>query len=378
MKNILFAYSRRNAKVGYIQGQNFIVRLVLDLFPEEEMAFWMYCFLIEECFTISYFMNLKSLLLDSLIFRILLKAIQPKLAIHLQSIQDFDLDLVTFKWFLSLYTDTTLPREHIHKIYDLLVLGDRLVYFKAGFLILSELSSKLLKCKEIGDIYNVVNHIDNHIKTPVDVFIMKMSNIYMHPRILEIIKVSNQHKLQMAHQRLVKEKPGFDETKNKKFNPPPPCKKHTIVCSAIPEIKGPELDFFTFSTKGILKNKIFDYFSEQNRFWEENKRRNKLQPRENDMMIHRSKHVCVGFQMRKNMRMMERDILRTDYSVEDMKKDIRANYSEIYEEIKQAEKELMEESPVDSFDDAEVKTLPRSSSRIIRQKTEGFTYQRDR
>jgi hypothetical protein len=82
--------------------------------------------------------------------------------------------------------------------------------------------------------------------------------------------------------------------------------------------------------------------------------------------------------MRNNMRMMERDILRTDYTVEDMKKDIRANYSEIYEEIKQAEKELMEESPVDSFDDAEVKTLPRSSSRIIRQKTEGFTYQRDR
>lgn len=377
MKNILYAYSRRNSKVGYVQGQNFIVRLILELVPNEEEVFWLYCFIIEECFTISYFMNLKSLMLDSLIFRILLKAIEPKLAVHLQSIPEFDLDFVTFKWFLALYTDSSLPREYVHKIYDLLVLGDRFVYFKAGFVILSELSSKLLKCKDISEIYNMVNHIDQFIKTPVDKFIQKVNNVYINQRILDIIKVSNQHKLNMAHQRMLKEKPELAEPKKSRNLPPPPCKKHTIVCTKRLEIKGPELDFFTFSTKNILKNKIFDYFSEQNAFWETNKPGDRKPIREDDMLLHRSKHVCVGQQMRASMRKLERDILTTDYTAEDMKKDIRANYSQIYEEIKLAEKEIAEDACSDSNDD-DIKTLPRGSSRIIRHKADGFTYSRDR
>jgi hypothetical protein len=380
MKNILYAYSRRNSKVGYVQGQNFIVRLILDLIPNEEEVFWLYCYIIEECFTISYFMNLKSLMLDSLIFRILLKAIEPKLAIHLQTIPEFDLDFVTFKWFLALYTDSSLSREYIHRIYDLLVLGDRFVYFKAGFVILSELASKLLKYRDIAEIYDVVNHMDQHLKITPDKFIQRVNNIYINSRILEIIKVSNQHKLQMAHQRMLKEKPELAESKKTRTLPPPPCKKHTIVCSERPEIKGPELDFFTFSTKNILKNKIFDYFSDQNVFWEENKRKSRPNAREEGMILHRSKHTCNGHVMRASMRDLERQILTNDYSVDDLKKDIHANYSEIYEEIKQAEKDLMEKDGNEDFesDEEDIKTLPRASSRMIKQRTGGFTYQKER
>lgn len=371
MRNVLNAYARRNSKVGYVQGHNFIVRLILELITNEEEVFWVYCFIIEECFSVSYFMNLNSLMLDSLIFRILLKAVEPKLAVHLQRIHDFDLDLVTFKWFLSLYTDSSLPREFVHKIYDLLVLGDKLVYMKAGFVILSEIGYKLLKCTEIGDIYAIIDNIKDHMKISADAFIEKVSKVYINERILEIIKISNQHKIQKANQ-LMKEKPGYREPKKNRGLPPPQCRDGNLICTEKEQPKGPELDCFTFSSKNIVKNKIHDYFSERNGFWEENKRRHKAKQRESDFLIHRSKHQCIKQQMKSNLRQLEAQLLTTDYFLDDLKKDIRTSFPIIYDEIRLAEKQerdRIDDMEMKSFEEEETKTLPRASSRLFRHNT---------
>jgi Rab-GTPase-TBC domain len=375
MRNILKAYARRNSKVGYVQGHNFIIRLVLELITDEEEAFWTYCYIVEECFSVSYFMNLKSLMLDSLIFRILLKAVEPKLAVHLQKIYDFDLDLVTFKWFLSLYTDSSLPRDYIHKIYDLLVLGDKLVYLKAGFVILSEIGSKLLKCKEISDVYQVIDSMNQHIKISADKFIEKVNKIYINERILEIIKISNQHKIQKANQ-LMKEQPGYKEPRKGRGIPPPQCRTGILICTEREQPKGSELDSFTFSCKNIIKNKINDYFSDHHGFWEENKRRHRVKQRETDILLHRTKHVCAKTQMHANFRYLEAELLTTDYSLQDLKKDIRTTFPIIYDEIRKAEQlehDHYEGMEAKSFEEEETKTLPRASSRMYKLNTTSWS-----
>jgi hypothetical protein len=42
LRNVLAAYVKRNTRIGYLQGMNFLVARLLVVMGEEE-AFWMLC-----------------------------------------------------------------------------------------------------------------------------------------------------------------------------------------------------------------------------------------------------------------------------------------------------------------------------------------------
>ena len=47
-KNILLAYSARSPEVAYCQGMNFVCAAILMFILDEESAFWMLCYVVEE------------------------------------------------------------------------------------------------------------------------------------------------------------------------------------------------------------------------------------------------------------------------------------------------------------------------------------------
>jgi hypothetical protein len=359
MRNILVAYSIRNSKVGYVQGQNFIARLIIDIIPEEENAFWIYCFLIEECFAVPYFINLKSMMLDALVFRIILKAVEPKLYIHLTSIKDFDLDMITFKWFLCLYADSKLTDDYKNKIWDLLMLGDKLVYLKAGYVLLKELSPRICKCKDISEVYAVFDQMAEILGNNSVSFIQKVNNFYINEYILDIVKVSNQSKLQKAAEMMKSQnfsKTESQQAKQAMRSKEPPCDGKGVLCKTHTEPEGADRDYFSFSCKGILKNKIFDYFSEENSYWEANKKKQGSHFRENDMLVHRKKHTCTRRSMYNNYASYIDGLISTEFK-QDTRKDVYASFLE--------ESRIPEGKDAGEFlnpdDDDDVKTVRKGS-----------------
>lgn len=369
MRNVLIAYSRRNSRVGYVQGQNFIVRAILDLIKEEEDTFWVFCYVIEECFSVSYFINLKNLMLDSLIFRILLKSIDPKLMVKIQSIQDFDLDLLTFKWFLSLYSDTSLSSGHVKMIWDMLILGDRLIYMKAGLKILEKMSSSILKCNDISEMYQLFGKMHESMgnSTPQS-FIKEVNKMYMNERILGILRISNQSK----RQRLDKLKDlATKETPSMRRRLNSPCNGRNVLCKdSLKTEEDMNVECFTFCTGNIVKNRIFNYFSEQNDFWQENKKRKKVDLKEEDMMIHRQKHMCIKGQMIKAYEDYEIELCKEDIINIDQQKIIFSDLNEFIIESKfhfDAKERNNDHPDENSEDEEDTKTVRKGSNRYFRQ-----------
>ena len=365
MKNVLTAYSRRNSRVGYVQGQNFIVRAILDLIQTEEDTFWVYCFVIEECFSVGYFINLKTLMLDSLIFRVLLKAVDPKLVVKLESLKDFHLDIVTFQWFLSLYYDTSIAKPLKDVVWDLLILGDRLVYMKAAFVLLNSLSAAIIKCQEIADIYQLFSKMSEHVKLSPQVFIAEVTKVYVNERILNILRVSNQHKIHLADQKAaLKSKTRRPSVKR---NSSPGCDGRTIICKdTAAQVENLKVDYFTMSVGSITKNRIFDYFSPQNSFWQENKKRKKSELKEEDMVAHRQPHQCVKGSMRQNYDRYEEYFAQVELGQgeADARKEMLANFHSVMQESRA----LFEEKQEGDSEEEEIdtKTVRKGSNRYYR------------
>ena len=63
---------KRNAKVGYFQGLNYIVSNLLTYMHEEE-AFWMVCMIIEKYFSLDYYSNFFGVLADQSLLEVLLE-----------------------------------------------------------------------------------------------------------------------------------------------------------------------------------------------------------------------------------------------------------------------------------------------------------------
>ena len=63
LRNVLNTYLKRNAKVGYFQGLNYIAGNLLTCLNEEE-AFWVTCMIIEKYFPLDYYSNFFGVLAD--------------------------------------------------------------------------------------------------------------------------------------------------------------------------------------------------------------------------------------------------------------------------------------------------------------------------
>ena len=63
LRNVLYTYLKRNCKVGYFQGLNYIVVNLLTCLNEEQ-SFWVTCMLIEKYVPFDYYSNFFGVLAD--------------------------------------------------------------------------------------------------------------------------------------------------------------------------------------------------------------------------------------------------------------------------------------------------------------------------
>ena len=96
LRNILATYVKRNTRVGYLQGMNFIGCRLLEVMNEEE-AFWTMCQLSEAILPLGYYANLLNVLIDLRVFEKLLQRKRPKLVKFLEELDPpFTVNLLAF------------------------------------------------------------------------------------------------------------------------------------------------------------------------------------------------------------------------------------------------------------------------------------------
>ncbi len=107
LRNVLYAYARRNPTVGYCQGLNFIVAQLLRHLDEEE-AFWVLCSLIECILPLDYYTAMIGVLVDQAVFAELVENCMPNLFNAFKKLS-IDPTLVSMQWFICLFSQNVQP-----------------------------------------------------------------------------------------------------------------------------------------------------------------------------------------------------------------------------------------------------------------------------
>lgn len=87
----------------------------------------------------------------------LVKRFMPDIAAHLQSV-DVDLTMITFGWFLSLFTDSL----HIHtllRVWDLVFALGASVLFRVALALIHINAAEILACGNTSDMYGILRSL---------------------------------------------------------------------------------------------------------------------------------------------------------------------------------------------------------------------------
>jgi small G protein signaling modulator 3 len=164
LAEVLLAYSRRNADVGYCQGMNLITANLLLIMPSAEDAFWILATMIENILPGGYYdHSLLASRADQQVLRQYVADVLPKLSQHLEDLS-IELEALTFQWFLSVFTDC-LSAEALFRVWDVvLCTNDGSTFlFQVALALLKLNESQLLQCDSPAGVYTYINHqMTNH------------------------------------------------------------------------------------------------------------------------------------------------------------------------------------------------------------------------
>jgi len=153
LSRVLTAYSLRNPKLGYWQSMNFIAGTLL-IFMEEEDAFWMLVYIVEELLRDYFLPPMAGFNIDTDIFEWLVAEQLPDLYKHLQNVH-LSFRILTSPWFLCLYVNA-FPPETSFMIWDNIMMEGVVAVFEVGLAILRMLEGELLTFTDQGEL---INHI---------------------------------------------------------------------------------------------------------------------------------------------------------------------------------------------------------------------------
>lgn len=164
LNEVLLAYSRRNAEVGYCQGMNLITACLLLIMPTAEDAFWVLASIIENILPRGYYdHHLLASRADQQVLRQYVSSILPKLSAHLEDLC-IELEALTFQWFLSVFTDC-LSAEALFRVWDVVFCTNdgSTFLFQVAVALLKLNEQQLLQCSTPAGIYTYINHqMTNH------------------------------------------------------------------------------------------------------------------------------------------------------------------------------------------------------------------------
>jgi len=154
LRRVLMAYASRNKVVGYCQGMNFIVGVML-LFVDEEKAFWLLCSLLEDILPPDYYTHdLSGCNVD---LRVLKQMLLKRHAKLMKRCEEAGLGVEFFglEWFIAIFSKT-FPVETMLRVWDCIFLEGDKILFRVGLGIIEDNEKKLLAIKEPHELFQAV------------------------------------------------------------------------------------------------------------------------------------------------------------------------------------------------------------------------------
>lgn len=160
LRRVLLAFSIYNADVGYCQGLNRIVAILLLFLPEED-AFWGLVYIVEKLMPSGYYgQQLTGAQIDQCVLKDLIAEKLPRLASHL-AYYSVDISLVTFNWFLCIFIDS-LPVDLFLQVWDAFLFEGSKVLFRYALAVLKLNEAEVMKQTDYVSILMVLkNRVEN-------------------------------------------------------------------------------------------------------------------------------------------------------------------------------------------------------------------------
>ena len=160
MTNILYCYGRRNPSIGYCQGMNFLVAMLLHVLGEEE-SFWVLCQLMESLLPIDYYTIMTGVIIDVRCIWSFLDEYVKSISKHFKKIE-FDLNAILWEWVVWLHSKT-LSLNIVEYIWDEFFNQGISAIFKYGLAIFEAMRKDILKWSDLGEVYLLFKDISTKI-----------------------------------------------------------------------------------------------------------------------------------------------------------------------------------------------------------------------
>lgn len=154
LKEILISYSIRNPNVGYCQGLNFIVALLLSYGFSEEEAFWMFVQIIEKYLPYEYFTSMSGVVLDQKVFDYLFRIKMPKLCKYMEKL-GVESGFFTVQWFICMYS-FTFKKEIVKYLWDIIFVHGTNSIYQIGLATLYILKREIMNKKDFLQLMEAV------------------------------------------------------------------------------------------------------------------------------------------------------------------------------------------------------------------------------
>ena len=173
LSNVLVAYSRRNCKIGYCQGFNFIVAKLLLIFEEED-AFWLFMQIIENILPCEYYSELVGIMGDCTLCLKILNESNKKVMLKIKNFEVI-LNNLLYKWFISLFVENT-SHETFLNVWDALMLDGNIVLLRAVSSILDLMEEQILQADGFEELTKIFEEKISKYNCPRDKFMKLLLN----------------------------------------------------------------------------------------------------------------------------------------------------------------------------------------------------------
>lgn len=162
-------YFRRNPNVGYCQGMNFIVGILLSIGLSEHEAFWVMVQIVEKYLPIDYFSVMSGVMVDQEIFTFLIKLKLPKMYRHMRRLE-VDPSHFSVQWFVCIFA-YNLSRDVVIRLWDIFFVEGCCFLFKVAMAIMTLAEKPMISltdsCKRyLDDALSFMDKFTKSIKTP--------------------------------------------------------------------------------------------------------------------------------------------------------------------------------------------------------------------
>jgi hypothetical protein len=345
LKNILICYSRRNSKIGYVQGFNFIVGKILMIMKNEEKTFWIFVQIIENILQNEYYYDMFGMMIDCVVISKVLENRNVDLMNYLTTKNiDISLKNLLFRWMTTLFVQST-PTEIFFTIWDCMFIEGNTTFLKAAYNIIVQLKDIILKKENMEELNNFFEELEKCSKINKDKLkkaILNESEFFNDKTLNEIRKTNIQNEI----------KKHLKNNNNNNSNNEINCDQNWPFCLNEKKINKNEIVQEILILKIQPKiNIIKDYFNGDVAIKKiNNKKSSNTKINDYDyLLIQRNKHYCennnkVNFEGSNSQESVDgsslSDKLSSQYvnSVQNKKN----NYDDIYKNLKNENEEIVE------------------------------------